>query len=470
MENVKSSLLKKVKRTIEEHGLLEVGEGVLVALSGGADSVALLKILLNLALDYQLKIIACHVNHRLRGEEANRDEAFVAKLCSEMGVFLVRRRLGNVRVKSKGESLEEWCRKERYTHLEEVAKEYCLSKIALGHHLQDQAETVLFNLLRGSGFAGLRGMQPLREGKFIRPLLYVKKEEILSFLEAERVPYVTDSTNLDERYTRNRIRHSLIPYLKEYFNPNVEEVLARTAKIMALCDDYLRKEAKEALLKWRNTAYEDGQVISLKEFSSLPIALRFYILKILFDGLVPPGRSIGFKHMEMVITLCDKVEGTKYLSLPGGISVRREYDELIIEKRKRWQSSEDESSSFLYPVTIPGTIYVKEAEMGLSFHLKEEKVFPFPENRKVAFFDYDKLTLPLAIRNAEAGDRIYLRGMGEAKRLKCLFIDEKVPKERRRKIPLLVDRKSILWVVGLRLGVQAVASEKTRRVLQVEIV
>ncbi len=471
-------MLAKVRKTIEDYGLLARKDRVVAALSGGADSVALLKILIDLAGTYDLFLVAAHLNHGLRGDEADREELFAGRLAQSLGVAFVSRRIAFT-AKRSGRSLEELCRVERYAFLTAVAKEWGATKIALGHHLQDQAETVLMNFLRGSGTEGLRGMLPIREEVIIRPLLRVTRKEILTFLAQQGLPFIHDSSNDQDCFLRNRIRHDLIPHVKEAFNPQFEENLARTAEIMRLEDHYLEQVAARWLKQWGLGPEKREKVVSLKELLELHEAIRHRIIKTLLVWTARDGKRIGYKHVLAVADLAKNPRGSRCLDLPGGIVVCREYERLCFLRtrdpvpaagRQAGAVSPD-PPFFHYTVDIPGQIAVPEAGMTISFQLLDGASFSRGPGQKGAIYlDYEALHLPLIIRNSRPGDRIAPWGMEGTKKLKAFFIDEKVPRRQRSQTPILTDQETILWIVGKRMSGRRGVTDRTERVLKVEIV
>jgi tRNA(Ile)-lysidine synthase len=246
-----SIMLKRIRKTITDCSLLEREDHLLLAVSGGPDSVALLRVMMLLSSEYDLRLTTAHLNHGLRGAEAQREEAFVRKLCAEMGIACICKTI-DIRMLQLGSgmSIEEIGREERYRYLDETAEACGAGKIATGHHRDDQAETVLINLLRGCGPEGLKGIPPVRDGRIIRPLLHVGRGEILEFLNREGLSYMTDSSNLSRLFLRNRIRHELIPELILRYNPGVVEALSHTAEIIRKEDDYLQAVIRQILRQW----------------------------------------------------------------------------------------------------------------------------------------------------------------------------------------------------------------------------
>ncbi|MGO9213813.1 MAG: tRNA lysidine(34) synthetase TilS, partial [Syntrophales bacterium] len=243
-------MIGKIRDTIEENHLLDAGEEVVVAVSGGPDSVALVKVLEMLSYEYRLTLIVAHLNHGLR-EEAPSEERFVRKLAQDMGLVFESKSLDILSLrKMSGKCIEDISREARYAFLNDVAKKHGARKIALGHHMNDQTETVLMNILRGSGPPGLKGMLSGRDSRYIRPLLDVTRSEIISFLKFHGISFVTDASNADESYLRNRIRHALVPELKARYNPNLDESIKSMAEIMRVENEYMEMATDKVVSAW----------------------------------------------------------------------------------------------------------------------------------------------------------------------------------------------------------------------------
>jgi tRNA(Ile)-lysidine synthase len=470
-------MLNKVRKTIVQHAMLERGERLIAAVSGGPDSVALLKALTLIAAEFNLSLVVAHLNHGLRGAAADAEEEFVCSLSRSMNVECVSGKIDIAALKEPGKSLEELCREQRYAFLKKVAADCRATKIALGHHLQDQAETVLMNLLRGSGAEGLRGMLPVREGLIIRPLLQVTRKEILAFLQEMGISFTTDSSNAHDCYLRNRIRHNLLPLMKEGFNRRVEENLSRTAEIMRLDDDYLAIEVEEWLCRWGISGPEGDMRLPLTEFLKLHPALQQRVIKNLLASTSRSGQGIGYKHVSAALALARGSHGSASLDLPGGVLLRREYHTLIFS---RLLDRPDVPAgrriavnpNYRYPVNVPGQVEVKEAGLSINFQFadKPDQALISTPGAHLAYLDYGAIHPPLVIRNVIPGDWLQPLGMTGKKKLKALFIDEKVPSARRHLLPLLADQQSVIWVPGLRISSRVSVTEKTRQVLKVEII
>jgi len=470
-------MLKVVRKTIADNCLLRSGEHVLAAVSGGPDSVALLRILEILAGESSLKITVAHLNHCLRGEDADRDEDFVRILCRQRNMAFIAKRVDvRERQEKTGKSIEEIGRDERYRFLYEAARECGAEKIATGHHRDDQVETFFINLLRGAGLEGLRGISPIREGRLIRPLLHVDRSEILEFLKGEGLSYRTDSSNADPVFLRNSIRNWLLPELKKRYNPRLMEGIARTAEIIRIEDDYMLNVVRQLVISWGIRA-DDGEIsIPLTDFLQQHQAVQARIVKFLLEGMTASQNGIGYSHIGAVLDLCSKKDiRCRTLDLPLGIVVEKTADILKIGKmsgqRSFHSASRVETDSFEEEVNIPSTINLPGIKRNVRVEMIEgpaaSEVKSHPET---AFMDYDCIQPPLFIRNWHHGDRIDLLGLGGRKKLKKYFIDRKIPSALRGGIPLLVDAQSVIWIAGERISQRVRITEKTKKVLKIELV
>jgi len=467
-------MIKKVRDTIKKYRMIERGDVIIVAVSGGPDSVALLKVLDIFSHKYMLTLITAHLNHGLRGEESNRDEEFVRKLSGSMGIEFECKYVDIPSLRQeKGRSTEEIAREERYQFLAEVARKHRARKIALGHHLDDQTETVLMNFIRGSGMEGLKGILPVREGMYIRPLIATTRGDILDFLERKGIQFMMDSSNAHDLYFRNRIRHHLIPELREHYNPKIEESLAHMAEIIRLEDEYIKTVLKEVLSKWMVDGGKEEIRINIPEFLMLHEAIQNRAIKTLLQRFSLLKGGIGYLHVNAVTDLLCSGRPHGRLHLPFNIEVRRESDLLIISRRKRPEGrvGEADIGQFSYDVTIPGRVEILELDMTMAFDIVDKPPHSIHfKGEKVAYMDLEAIKFPLVVRNLRPGDRIQPLGMEGTKKLKCYFIDEKISPCERKKIPLLVNGQSVLWIGGMRLSERVKITDKTKRMVKVEIV
>ena len=470
-------MLNKVRKTIEQHAMLVQGDHLLVAVSGGADSVCLLRILARLAEEFRLRLTVAHLNHGLRGAESEGEEAFVRHLSDEMGIAFISRRVDVDSLRrGKGRSLEEIGREERYRFLDETAKRCVAGKIATGHHRDDQAETLLIHLLRGSGPEGLRGILPIRDGRLIRPLLDVGRTEILEYLRQERVPFMTDSSNLSPLFLRNRIRVGLIPELTANYNPRLVEGLCHTAAIIRGEDDYLQGVVRRIVAGWGIAPDAVEAAVPVAALCGLHEALQGRIVKWLLEAAVPSKNGVGYAHVEAVLALARGMESRyRSLDLPFGILVEREGTLLRIrstgDRRARGRKRKASQPLFEYRLEIPATVHL--TEIGRTIHLDligKPTLREMKEEPRKAFMDYERVNPPLILRGAVQGERIDLFGSGGNKKLKEYFIDRKIPRPLRKQIPLLCDSRSVIWIAGERISERVRVTGETKKVLKAEMV
>jgi len=407
--------------TIQTHKMLTPRDHILTAVSGGADSVALLFNLLTLQESFPISITVCHINHNLRGAESDADEAFVRELCEKHSLpFLCHS------IEIKGGSLEEAARQARYDCLQKAAQHCGANKIALGHNLNDNAETLLLRLCRGTGLAGLGGIPPVR-GNIIRPLIETERAEIEAYLNARGIPYRTDSTNADTAYTRNRIRHEIIPALQQ-INPQIVTALANSAALLRGDEELLSALCPEPELH-------------IPTLQSQSPAMRRRVIRAALlraAGL----RDISAAHIAQIEALLTSESG-KLTELPHGLRVRREYDRLLI-----YENSAQDSQAFCTVLPLDTPIFVPA--LGAFVHAKK---LPRGKNPTITsedvctkYFNYDKINGTLQFRTRLPGDRIALEGVG-TKKIKDFFSDRKIPRGERGGIPMLAAGSDILWVM-----------------------
>ena len=457
-------MIKKVIKTIERYKLLNKEDRVVAAVSGGPDSTALLVALAQIASLLDFSIIVAHFNHGLRGAKSDEDEKYSQELAKKMGLIFVSGKMDQ-KLRQKGESPEDFYRQQRYQFLNKVAEDYNAQKIALGHNIQDQAETVLLNLLRGSGLGGLKGILPMREGKFIRPLIEVSRPEIIAFLSEAGISYCQDSSNESKIYLRNKIRSELIPYLKEKFNPRIEENLVQMAEILRQDDDYIRNSVQEAMKSTYIQNHPNRISLNIEYIKGLAPAIRSRLFKKILESLNPEKNGFSFSNIKALERLAQVTESGKRISLPLGIEAKREYDSLILERDKICLKQVD----YEYPVNIPGIIHVKETNRTISI----EKTFRDKidqHNKNKVYLDLDKIQQPVILRNRRDGDRFQPLGMKGRQKIKSLFINQKIPRNKRNEIMLLVDQNSVIWIENIHLSERVKISPQTINILALEII
>ena len=458
-------LLKKVESTISEFHMLEEGDKVVVGVSGGPDSACLLHLLFSLRERYNFKLWAAHLNHCIRGKEAEEDEKWVKFFAGELGIPLICDSVNvPLLVKEKKLGLEAVARQVRYKFLEHVVNKVKAKKLALGHTASDQVETVLMRLIRGSGVDGLGGIPPKR-GNIIRPLIKVFRWEIEEYCKRYGIIPRRDSSNKNTYFLRNKIRLELIPYLSANYNPRVEEVIYRTSELLRVERDFLDGITEK--VKNKVVRKISGREIRLGIFAlaKLHLCLQRRIVRYFLKKLKGDLEGIEYSHIEQILNLREK-EGTKIVYLPGEIRVWREYEELVFKKGEK---GEERVPYFFSYLNVPGKTEIEDIGLVFESEVLSEKPAHFPENPDEIFLDVDKISSPLYVRPRKEGDKFFPFGMKGKKKLKDFFIDLKVPKFERDRIPILVSGENIVWVVGYRMDDRFKVDGKTQRILHIKV-
>ncbi len=472
-------LVRKFARAISENGMLLPGDSVLTGVSGGADSVALLHVLLALSDKYSLRIGIAHVNHGLRGKAADRDAAFVEDLAKKRNVPYYGKQIDIAAVKRQnGVNLEEAGRDARYSFFNEIADGYGFDRIAVAHHMEDDAELILMNMLRGSGPTGMAGLAPVR-GRIIRPLIHCRRMDILNYLKTRDIAYVHDKSNDDTRLHRNHIRHRLIPALKQY-NPRVVENLHRLGQVTGFENRWL-DSLVSPVLDAAVTARSAGRVVmAVEKIYGLHTALKRRLIRSALLAVKGDLRRIGLAHIDAVIDLMEKGRPSGRLDLPDRIRVARGNDALIFTKEKQPLRSPElagnrfSAQKYAYRVTeqqaVSGVVDIPEAGSRLVLtRLPVEDMEGFPSGDAAAF-DWDKLAFPLKVRNMRPGDRFKPLGMSGTQKLKDFFINNKIQAGQRGRVPLVQSGEQLAWVAGLRMDERFKVTRRTKTVLQAKLI
>lgn len=448
---------------IAEHHLFTEDDTVIVAVSGGADSVALLDILSSLA-DLHLRPVVAHLNHTLRGEESDADEEFVLNLAQSYGLPA---ELERVDVKEfsrmKGLSLEEGGRVARYSFFNYVARRYGANAVALGHHADDQAETVLMRLLRGSGTTGLCAMAPKSGENLVRPLLAATRREIEAYLHGRGLSYRHDSSNSDTGFLRNRIRHELIPCLETY-NPAIRDRLVAMAETLARDEEVLELATAGAFARSAGWIH-DKVTLDIAGCRAEPAGLRYRLYRRAVREVRGGLERIGSRHLRDIDSMMHGRKPHLTLCLPDGMMVVKSYGTISF-----YQTSHEEAS-YAYELTVAGPgVFDIPGRYRLTVEEGTHHGNPEELPRSSAWFDAAAAPFPWLVRPFRAGDRIVPLGMTGHKKVKDLFIDEKIPLERRRRIPLFFSGDTLIWVGTVRPSAEVSVTGQTRRVIHVGII
>ncbi|KXZ38902.1 tRNA(Ile)-lysidine synthase [Alkalithermobacter thermoalcaliphilus JW-YL-7 = DSM 7308] len=460
-------IIDKIRKTIERYNLLDYKDSVVVGLSGGPDSVCLLHILNELKREYDLKIYAAHLNHKIRGIEAQKDAIYCAKLCDDMNIHCFIRAIDVPKYcKENGYSIEEGARILRYNMFFEIKQKVGANKIAVAHNLNDQIETILMRVIRGTGLDGLKGIQHKRDDVIIRPLLDIKRDEIEKYCSENNLNPRIDQSNLEDVYTRNKIRLRLIPYIEENFNPNLNESISRMVTLLKDDSDFLDKESEKVFNDICKK--EDSQTIKINvnTFNGVHKAIKNRIIRKCINFVIGNIKGIEQKHIEDVLELIQNQKTDLKINLPKGLIVYKKDEEIIFTDKE----IKHEQINYSYKVPKSGFIKIKELNMIVETKmLDKHEVELNKEDKYTKYFDFDKISGQLEIRNRKDGDKIKLLGLGGSKKLKDLFIDLKIPKDERGKIPILCDEKGIIWLVGYRMSEDYKIDKTTKKVLRVSI-
>ena len=447
----------EIRKRIEQYHMLEKGDRILIGLSGGSDSVCLAQILYELSDQYELKLAALCCHHGLRGEEADRDVAFAEEFCRQRKIQFYKR-YENVeeRALKKHISIEEAGREFRYETFRDVMEKEDYKKLAVAHNADDRAETMLFHLSRGTGIAGLCTMDPIRlfygDRLLIRPLLWTKKSEIEKWLTKQQITWRVDETNQEDLYTRNRIRHHVIPQLCQVNERAVEHMGETAQQLNEICS-YLKEEENRI---YENAVEKNGTSIIIfpdrlkMVHPYMKKAVLYRSLCILAEG----SRDVTSAHVKILMDLLLGETGREAYFIKG-IRARREYDRLLLYR---------DSGN-------PAVLSEKKEENGSRIELEMEK-YPYTgqeisKNEYTKYFDCDKIQSKLCLRFWQEGDYFFLREDGGKKKLNRYFIDHKIPVEERCQIPLLADGNHILWIVGHRISAYYKVTETTKTILKV---
>lgn len=457
--------LEKVRDFIEKNGLLIKGATVIVAVSGGPDSLCLLHLLKSLSFEYRLNLVVAHLNHCLRPEAAQEADG-VAKIASDFSLPFEIRAVDIRNYKKKlAISEEEAGRKARYDFLFETAGKYKASRIALGHHLDDQAETVLLNVIRGTGVDGLAGMLPRRARgniQLVRPLLCLRRSEIESYCDANNLQPFTDSSNLETNYTRNKLRLELIPQLQLQYNPRIREALFRLGSLAADDRIYLQNMARKQF--YCMARFTKNEIILNRQvLLNLPPALRGRVLRYALKKQIS-AKEIGNLHIEQLLDFAEKGRTGKQLKLPGMLSVYSSYERLVIK------STSDSEQKAFEPVMlkIPGKA-VLPGGYKITACIKDVAELTWPPPSCRAYLDLDKISSGfLLVRSRRPGDRFHPQGAPGAKKIKEFFIDQRIPSSHRENMPLVTEGENIIWVAGIRIADVYRVTGQTKQALVLE--
>ncbi len=461
------SLRTGVVETIRKYRMIQPGEKIAVAVSGGPDSMALLYLLHDLRQELECALYVAHLDHMLRGEESEADAEYVKEHAEKLDLPITVEAVNVKKMITSKESLESGARRIRYEFYERVMADAGADKVAQGHNSDDQAETIIMRLLRGSGAHGLGGIPSVR-GSFIRPLIETSRSEIDRYLRLLQVTPRHDSSNLHTIYRRNKIRLELLPLLEHEYSPNIKHILRQTGELLRTEDDLLTALAEEATAQC--VQYPDARtaIIRISDLDGHHLALQRRILRLVIKTLVGDLGGFDYDHIRDILELAHSGATGSIINVPRGLSAEKVYNNLIL---RHGYQPKIATVPFDYRISIPGETAIPELSLLIRATGPEEVCGeyrkPQMKDESQATLDYDRIRGDLHLRNRRSGDRFRPLGMSGTKKLKDFFIDQKIPRDLRDRVPLLTNGNDILWVVGYRLDDRFKITANTRNQIAV---
>ncbi|MBH1940740.1 tRNA lysidine(34) synthetase TilS [Mobilitalea sibirica] len=473
-------MINKVSDYLKKYHMIEKGDRLIVGVSGGADSVCLLYVLYEICKNYEAEIIVVHINHGIRGSEADQDEGFVRELCIDLGILYDSYKIDVKKIAKEDKlSEEEAGRKARYQLFYQACQKFVCNKIAIAHNRNDNAETVLFHLFRGSGIKGLTGIDASKEMschqdiKIIRPLLCVSRQEIEAYLQRNNISYRIDATNLTDAYSRNKIRNQVITYVTREINSNAVEHIAnaatRLSEIERFLDEHIHRCYDELVIE-KDKTYS----FSVEKMKNEDVVLQRGILFKIMENLNRSLKDIEAKHVEQVRSLYEKQVG-KQIHLPYGMVALRGYKDIVLYKDRQElvQARPLNDVVIAKPIEIPGSTLMPQHQLRITTELiNNGENVSICKNSCTKWFDYDKIKNAVEIRTRREGDYIQINRLGGRKKLKDYFIDHKIPKAERNNRLLIADGSHIMWIIGDgdRISEQYKVDEHTKTILLMKLI
>ena len=460
-------MLNRIQKFIKQQNMFNWGDRVVVGVSGGADSMCLLHVLLRIQDEYSLTLFVVHINHMLRGSESDSEEEFVRSFCINHGISVKCFKVNVPEVaKLKGISFEEAARQIRYEAFQEVfLLEHC-HKIAIAHNMNDNAETVLFHLFRGSKMEGMSGIHAVNHS-IVRPLLETKREEIEEFMESQGYEYCIDSSNLTLDYTRNKIRNRVLQYVTKEINEKSTEHIVAFAKEMEQLSFFMHKLTSNAFERIAQIK-EQEILLDVDQLMQEDIILRKAVVKMAIQTICKQKKDLEEVHITSALSLLNKQAG-KEIHLPYHIIVSRGYTTLIVKKIEDIDHKEKIGTKE-YHVEIPGKVLIDQTSMIFEFELiSNQRDLDIPKNCYTKWFDYDKIKDAVVIRTRQQGDFLQINSKGGKKTVKSILIEKKIPKDQRDEIYLVTAGAHVLWIPEIRTSEAFLIDENTTTILSVTL-
>lgn len=469
-------LVFKIFNTINKHHLVKPYDSIIVAVSGGPDSVALLKSLhsINSTKNLHLNLFIAHLNHQLRGRHSEEDAQFVENLSKDLSLPFILKSVNIQKIAEQTKrSIEEAARIERYTFFRELAQGYNASAVAVGHTADDNIETFLHRIIRGTGTPGLGGIpiqRPLVTDstiQLVRPLLFVWRKEIIEYLKKEQLNYRTDASNYEPRYLRNKIRLELIPLLENQYNPNIKPLLAQLCHILNINNEYLISETKKILKESTVEERDDLYTINSHFLTTQPKILQHLAFREILIRMQIPLKEVTYEHYTKISDEITRKGKGRYFQLPGKVCLWHEHGLLHLKKDLFHTPCLPLSE---VTIQIPGTTTVYPLGQLVSEILDIQgfslEAYKKTKTRYEEIFDLQSITMPISVRGRKNGDTISPLGINGHKKLKDLFIDKKIPVKGRDAIPIVVMNNLPIWVIGISIDNKVKVTPHTKKILK----
>ena len=459
-ESPSEIVLRKAREAIARYRMVERGDEVLIAVSGGADSLALLRVLLALREELEISLRVAHLNHGIRGEVGDRDEGFVRDLAARFALPYSTEKADVPAIRKERKlSLEEAARRVRYDFLNRVAAEIGTRRIAVGHTADDRVETFLLNLARGTGPRGLYALAAVSD-KIIRPLIHVRRAEILAYLQELEQSFREDETNLLPAYARNRVRRVTLPFLEEQ-HPGISDRITSLCEILSAEQELLDNLVAGAIGSVALKQDDEEVVLSAEGLLYHPLGMRRLILRRAIERVKGDLRDVGLEQIERILSRLISPDDFG-LSLPsGGLAAIRRGDKLCIRKKPKPLLPH----AFCEPLMIPGRVDIPGVGV-ITAETWDPADYLRPPRSNDVVVDADEVAGKLTVRNWRPGDRIRPLGMEQERKLQDVFVDAKIPAAERRRIPLIADEKKVIWVAGLAMSEMVKVESGTRRAVR----
>lgn len=460
-------MIEKVYNYITKYAMIAENDSIIIGVSGGADSVCLFHTLQEVQKRIPFSMIVVHVEHGLRGQESIDDATFVNNICEKEKIpFELFSVDLNKEAADRKCSLEEAGRLVRYEAFYYTMKKYKANKIAVAHNQNDRGETMLFNLFRGTGLRGLAGIMPVREA-IIRPLLCVCRKEIEEFLAQRGILFRTDYTNLENMYTRNKIRNNIIPYVENEIQPKVIEHLSDACQMVEEIEEYMHSQALKAFQKCVIKTDDNTFEINLASFLLLENIMKTYIIRLCIEYLVKQLKDITNLHIKDILGLCGKGVGKK-LQLPHQLVAERGYESITIKRVTTKGISENVNTSDTIKIDNPG-VYPIDDKATIKISMEDNFEGRIIEEKKYTkWLDYGKIEGDLLLRHRRSGDYLCINGNKEKQTLKSYLINKKIPRNERDNVLLLTCGNHVIWIVGFRISEEYKVTKETRTIVKVQ--